>query len=61
MPDPQAWHEDVRLFRVHDDTAEGPVVGEFYLDMHPREGVMQWEGAMGLIGDVAAQTPVVYM
>ena len=38
VPDPQAWHEDVRLFRVHDDTAEGPLVGEFYLDMHPREG-----------------------
>jgi len=48
VPDPQAWHEDVRLFRVHDDTAEGPLVGEFYLDMHPREGKYSHAACFGL-------------
>ena len=34
------WHEDVRLFVVHDATKEesGKLVGHFYLDLHPREG-----------------------
>ncbi|MBT8485670.1 MAG: Zn-dependent oligopeptidase [Phycisphaerae bacterium] len=30
------WHEDVRVFRVFDD-ANGKQLGEFYLDLHPRD------------------------
>jgi len=48
VPEPDAWHEDVRLFRVHDDTADGPLVGEFYLDMHPREGKYSHAACFGL-------------
>ncbi len=31
------WHDDVRLFRV-DDSRSGALLGEFYLDLHPRDG-----------------------
>ncbi len=31
------WHEDVRLFEVR-DRASGDVIGEFYIDLHPRPG-----------------------
>ena len=34
---PLLWHEDVRLFQVHDQ-ASGRLLGEFYLDLHPRPG-----------------------
>jgi Zn-dependent oligopeptidase len=32
-----AWHPDVELFSVYDAKSED-FVGQFYLDMHPREG-----------------------
>lgn len=33
------WHEDVKIFSVWDDEAEGgSFVGYLYLDLHPREG-----------------------
>ncbi len=31
------WHEDVRLFEVH-DRESGELLGEFYIDLHPRPG-----------------------
>jgi len=31
------WHADVRLFEVWDNASE-ELLGEFYLDLHPREG-----------------------
>lgn len=34
---PPIWHEDVRVFQVHDaDT--GNFLGDFYIDLHPRPG-----------------------
>ena len=35
--EPMIWHEDVRLFQVHDE-ANGELLGEFYTDLHPRQG-----------------------
>ena len=35
VPEPRAWHPDVRLFDVEDD-AIGAHLGAFYLDLHPR-------------------------
>lgn len=34
---PVIWHEDVRLFQVHDAGTE-ELLGEFYIDLHPRPG-----------------------
>ncbi len=33
----QAWHPDVRLYRVEDAT-DGHHIGHFYMDLHPRTG-----------------------
>ncbi len=35
VPEPRAWHPDVRLFDV-EDAASGDHLGAFYLDLHPR-------------------------
>ena len=37
VPDARPWHPDVRLFRV-EDAADGHLVGQFYMDLHPRPG-----------------------
>ena len=34
---PQAWHDDVRLYRVQDGVS-GHHIGHFYMDLHPRTG-----------------------
>lgn len=34
---PPIWHEDVRFFQVH-DAESGDLLGEFYIDLHPRPG-----------------------
>jgi thimet oligopeptidase len=37
LPNPDAWHPDVRLFAIH-DAASGEELSHFYLDLFPREG-----------------------
>eukprot|EP01051_Picozoa_sp_SAG22_P028562 SAG22_NODE_10137_length_551_cov_0.685841_2_plen_124_part_01 len=32
------WHDEVRLFVVHDSGGTKARVGHFYLDLHPRDG-----------------------
>jgi thimet oligopeptidase len=40
VPEARSWHPDVRLYRVEDATAatEGGLIGQFYMDLHPRPG-----------------------
>ena len=56
------WHEDVRLFEVW-DTATGKQLGEFYLDLHPRDQkyshAAQWGLAQHKVwSDGSVQKPV---
>jgi thimet oligopeptidase len=44
-----AWHADVSVFEVHEG---GKVVGQFYLDMHPREGKDKWFSAAPIVTGV---------
>lgn len=37
LHDFSTWHEEVRLFMVHDSDSS-QLVGHFYLDLHPRDG-----------------------
>ena len=42
------WHEDVRLFEVW-DTNTGKQLGEFYIDLHPRDNKYSHAAQWGLI------------
>ncbi|HYE61957.1 MAG TPA: M3 family metallopeptidase [Phycisphaerales bacterium] len=41
------WHPEVRLFEVY-DKASGTMIGEFYLDLHPRENKYNHAAQWGL-------------
>lgn len=34
----KVWDEDVSLYAVHDDSADGGILGYFFLDLFPRPG-----------------------
>lgn len=54
VKDTKAWHPDVRLFEVYNQGEEkaqegnGPLIGMFYLDMHPRIGKYGHAAVFGL-------------
>ncbi len=56
------WHEDARLFEVW-DTKSGQLLGEFYLDLHPRDNKYSHAAQWGLVQhtvwpDGSERTPV---
>lgn len=54
--DTEVWHPAVEAFELRDD---GKPIGQFYLDMHPREGKYQSAAHFGIRDGVAGvQTPI---
>ncbi|MCP5154778.1 MAG: M3 family metallopeptidase [Ectothiorhodospiraceae bacterium] len=60
-----AWHPDVRLYRVRDDAEDGALRGEFYLDLYARSGKRggAWmdECSVRHRFDTGVQTPIAYL
>lgn len=44
----RAWHADVRQFEVR-DAVDGRRIGEFFLDLHPRDGKFKHAAAFNLV------------
>ncbi|CAD7931195.1 unnamed protein product [Amoebophrya sp. A25] len=59
LHDFDTWHDDVRLFVVH-DTNSSERIGHFYLDLHPREGKYGHAAIFHLLkrDEARGQTPV---
>lgn len=47
-PDYPLWHPDVKLYEVH-DKASGKLLGEFFLDMYPRDNKYTHAAQWGLV------------
>ena len=55
LSEPAAWHADVSLYSVFDATSD-QFLGQFYMDLHPREGKYGHAAVFGLQPSVALPT-----
>lgn len=58
-----SWHKDVRLFCVYDNSpddgdGDNPLIGQFYLDLHPRDGKYTHAAIFHLLKRNGSQVPV---